>query len=369
MSERGLLITGAGGFLGRFVLERYLNLYPDCTLYLLEHGPFIHKLRQYLDNAFPEAVTAQRIHLFEGDITQPGLGVEAPLREILRDRVTAAIHLAALYHLAAPRDVLMRINVEGTRNLLDFCQELPRLERLAHVSTLAVAGMHTGTFDEKDFDVGQSFKNYYEETKFLAEKLVRERQPGLPAVIFRPAVVVGHSKTGYIDKVDGPYYLLVAISRHLQFIMPDCGPVKNNIAPVDFVTDGLVDIFEKDPDAIGTTVALMDPNPLTYNEFLDLGCQCWPRMKPLVRVPFTWFSPVARLSVFETITGIPWRAFQYGDQMISYTLPESTRRLANVGLACPPLREYIDVLVRYFKEHLRDRTIRRGNWKSILKPE
>ena len=200
----------------------------------------------------------------------------------------------------------MRINVEGTRNLLDFCQELPRLERLAHVSTLAVAGMHTGTFDEKDFDVGQSFKNYYEETKFLAEKLVRERQPGLPAVIFRPAVVVGHSKTGYIDKVDGPYYLLVAISRHLQFIMPDCGPVKNNIAPVDFVTDGLVDIFERS-GCHRNHGGVNGPNPLTYNEFLDLGCQCWPRMKPLVRVPHR--LPAARLSVFETITGIPGGPF------------------------------------------------------------
>ncbi|HOC70330.1 MAG TPA: SDR family oxidoreductase [Candidatus Hydrogenedentes bacterium] len=369
MGERGLLITGGGGFLGRFVLERYLNAYPDYEFHLLEHGPFIHKLRQHLDTSFPEAMSSGRIHVFEGDITQPGLGLEAPLREELKARVTAAIHLAALYHLAAPRDVLMRINVEGTRNLLDFCQELPRLERLAHVSTLAVAGTHTGTFDETDFDVGQSFKNFYEETKFLSEKLVRERRSALPSVIFRPAVVVGHSKTGYIDKVDGPYYLLVAISRHLQFIMPDCGPVKNNIAPVDFVTDGLVDVFEKDPGAIGTTVALMDPDPMTYNEFLDLGCQYWPRMKPLLRIPFAWFAPVARLKLFELVTGIPWRAFQYGNQVINYTLPESTRRLANVGVTCPPLTRYLEVLVQYFKNHLQDQAIRRGNWKSILKPE
>lgn len=367
MGERGLLMTGAGGFLGRFILDRYLQAYPEYTLYLLEHGPFLNKLRQYLDTAHPEA--SERIHIIEGDITQPGLGIEAPLREILKAHVTAAIHLAALYHLAAPRDVLMRINVEGTRNMLDFCQALPQLERFAHVSTLAVAGTHTGTFDEHDFDVGQSFKNYYEETKFLSEKLVRERAPELPAVIFRPAVVVGHSKTGYIDKVDGPYYLLVAVSRHLQFIMPDCGTVKNNIAPVDFVTDGLVDVFEKDPDAVGATVALMDPAPLTYNEFLDLGCRHWPRTKPLIRVPFTWFKPFAQLSLFETITGIPWRAFQYGNQEITYTLPESTRRLAEQGLTCPPLTDYIGVLVHYFKTHLQDRAIRRGGWKSILKPE
>lgn len=369
MDRRGLLITGAGGFLGHFILERYLRDYPDYDLFLLEHGPFVKKLRDGVLAAHPDAEASGRIRIFEGDITLPGLGVDPGVRDALKSRAAAAIHLAALYHLAAPRDVLMRINVDGTRNVLDFCGELPGLERFAHVSTLAVAGMHTGVFDETDFDVGQSFKNYYEETKFLSEKLVRERQSEFPAAIFRPAVVVGHSKTGYIDKVDGPYYLLVAISRHLQFIMPDCGPVKNNIAPVDFVTDGLVDLFEKDPGVLGTTIALMDPDPVTYNEFLDLACRSWPRREPLLRVPYPWFSLIARYAIFERITGIPWRAFQYGNQEISYTLPESTRRLAAVGLRCPPVTEYIPALVQYFKTHLRDRTIRRGNWEAMLKPQ
>ena len=368
MDKRGVLITGAGGFLGRFILERYLRDFPDCDLFLLEHGPFIKKLRDHLQEAHPDAEASGRVRVLEGDITLPGLGLGQDAREILRARTTAAIHLAALYHLAAPREVLMRINVDGTRNMLDFCQDLPGLERFAHVSTLAVAGMHVGNFDETDFDVGQSFKNFYEETKFLSEKLVRERMPEFPATIFRPAVVVGHSKTGYIDKVDGPYYLLVAISRHLQFIMPDCGPVKNHIAPVDYVTDGLVDLFEKDSALRGATIALMDPNPITYNEFLDRACRAWPRREPLVRVPYTWFSLVARYRVFELVTGIPWRAFQYGNQEITYTLPESTRRLAAVGVTCPSQPDYIGVLVDYFKSHLRDQAIRRGNWESILKP-
>lgn len=367
MDQRGILITGAGGFLGRFILERYLREYPDYTLHLLEHGPFLEKLRDHLRNACPEAEDSGRVRVFEGDITQPGLGLDGAVRDTLKHTTVAAIHLAALYHLAAPRDVLMRINVEGTRNMLDFCQELPQLERFAHVSTLAVAGTHTGVFDEKDFDVGQSFKNYYEETKFLSEKLVRERMPDFPASIFRPAVVVGNSKTGYIDKVDGPYYLLVAISRHLQFIMPDCGPVKNNIAPVDFVTDGLVDLFERGEDMRGVTIALMDPDPMTYNDFLDLACQCWPKTKPLMRVPFSWFRLIAQWSLFESLTGIPWRAFQYGNQEITYTLPESTRRLAAVGVKCPSLREYLPALVQFFKTHLQDKDIRRGNWKAMLR--
>ncbi len=367
MTDKCLLITGAGGFLGRFILDRYLAEYPH-TLYLLEHGSFIPKLRAYLNDAHPEAEKTGRVRIFEGDITQPGLALDADARADMIEHVTGAYHLAALYHLAAPRDVLMSINVDGTRNLLDFCGELRGLERFAHISTLAVAGTYTGTFADTDFDKGQGFKNYYEETKYLAEKLVRERMGEIPSLIFRPPVVVGHSKTGYIEKVDGPYYLLVTIGRNLHFIMPDCGPVKCHIAPVDFVTDGMVEIFEKDEDAVGRTTCLMDPDPVTYNTFVDLACEHWPKFKPLLRVPYKVMRPLARLSIFEMVSGIPWQAFQYGDQPIEYQFTESTQRLEAVGLRCPRLPDYMDALVRYYKEHLQDATIRRGNWRNTLKP-
>ncbi len=367
MAEKSLLITGAGGFLGRFVLDRYLNNYAH-DLYLLENGSFVEKLRAYLADAHPEAESSGRVQIIEGDITQPGLALDAAAREEIVGCVTGVIHLAALYHLAAPRDVLMRINVDGTRHLLDFCRELPHLERFGHISTLAVAGTHTGTFSDTDFDKGQDFKNYYEETKFLAEKCVRERMADIPSIIFRPPVVVGHSETGYIEKVDGPYYLLVTIGRNLHVIMPDCGPVKCHIAPVDFVTDGIVELFEKDADAIGRTYCLMDPDPVTYNTFVDLACEHWPKFKPLWRGPYWLLRPVAKFALFEMLTGIPWQAFQYGEQPIEYEFAASTERLAAVGLQCPRLPDYMDVLVRYYKEHLHDAAIRRGSWRKTLAP-
>jgi thioester reductase-like protein len=367
MADKSLLITGAGGFLGRFIIDRYLTEYPH-TLYLLEHGAFLQKLRDHIGQSYPDAESSGRVVIFEGDITKEGLGLDDSTRADLQEHITGVIHLAALYHLAAPRDVLMRINVDGTRNLLDFCRELPRLERFGHISTLAVAGTYEGVFADTDFDKGQTFKNYYEETKYLSEKLVREYRDTIPSVIFRPPVVVGHSKTGYIEKVDGPYYLFETIARNLHFIMPDCGPVKCHIAPVDFVTDGMVEVFEKDETATGKVCCLMDPDPVTYNTFVDLACQHWPKFKPLLRVPFGIMKPVAKWSIFEKLSGIPFQAFQYGDQPIEYAFEESTERLAKVGLRCPRLPDYMDVLVRYYKEHLQDTTIRRGDWRNILKP-
>ena len=198
MERKTVFITGAGGFLGRQLLTYYLQR-EDRDFVLLEHPSFLERLSTWAASM----PNGRRIRVLEGDITQPGLGISAPLKDELKATVTHAIHLAALYNLSAPRDVSVRVNVDGTRNLLDFLHECPRLERFAHTSTLAVAGDYSGVFSEEDFDKGQRHKNFYEETKFLSEKLVREHSATLPTVILRPAVVVGDSQTGYIEKIDG----------------------------------------------------------------------------------------------------------------------------------------------------------------------
>jgi len=360
MAERGIFFTGAGGFLGRFLLPHYLNR-ADTDLFLLENGPFCARLRALVEASVPDEGLRARVRILEGDITRPGLGLAAPVLEELKGRVTHAVHLAALYNLSAPRDLSVRVNVDGTRNVLDFLGGLPHLQKFAHTSTLAVAGTHTGVFTEDDFDRGQSFKNFYEETKFLWEKLVRERRDTLPTVILRPAVVVGHSVTGEIEKIDGPYHTFVTIARHLQLVMPDCGPVKCHIAPVDFVMNAYHALFEDDSSA-GRVYYLMDPNPLTYNAFFDLACAEWGRMKPLVRVPARCLKPLFRLGVVERLTGIPREAYLYGDQPIEYDIAKSTAALARNGVACPPLPSYIGALIRYFREHYHDSGVRRGKW-------
>ena len=363
MADKGVFFTGAGGFLGRFILSHYLER-SDCDLFLLENGPFCKKLESFIESEVADPKKRRRIKIIEGDIAKPDLGLAAPVRDELRGRVTDAIHLAALYNLSAPRDISMRVNVDGTRNLLDFLETAKNFRKLAHTSTLAVAGTYTGLFTESDFDKGQSFKNYYEETKFLSEKLVRERLSTVPAVIFRPGVVIGHSKTGYIEKIDGPYYVFITIKRYLHLVLPNCGATRCQVAPVDFVTDGFYTLFEKENAANGSVFFLMDPSPLFYNDFFDLACDRWPgkRMKPLVRVPPFLMKPVARFGLFQKLTGIPWTAFMYGDQAIEYDIKKSTAALAKHGLRCPPLPSYMDVLLRYFLEHYRDSEIRRERW-------
>lgn len=357
MADKGVFITGAGGFLGRYILAHYLQR-ADCDLFLLENGPFCKRLQAFVEAAAPRS----QVRILEGDITQPDLGLDATTREELKARVTHAIHLAAIYNLSAPRDLSVRVNVDGTRHVLDFLETVKHFKKLAHTSTLVVAGTYSGAFTEDDFDKGQSFKNYYEETKFLSEKLVRERLSTVPAVIFRPGVVVGDSRTGYIEKIDGPYYVFVTIKRYLHVLLPDCGTTRCQIAPVDFVTEGFYTLFEREDAPAGTVFYLMDPHPLTYNEFFDLACERWGRIKPVLRLPQWLMKPIAQIEVVAKLTGIPWKAFMYGDQVMEYRIEKSTAALAKYGIRCPSVPSYIDVMIRYFLEHYRDAAVRRERW-------
>ncbi len=355
-------MTGGGGFIGRHILARMLDR-GDSDVILLEHGLFCQRLNAFLDSHYSDPVKRARVKVLEGDITQPSLGLDAAALDELRERVTQVIHLAALYNLAIPRDVAVQVNVEGTRNVLDVLATLKHLKAFAHTSTLAIAGDCKDVFSDDDFDRGQVFKNYYEETKFLSEKLVRERWDSIPSMVLRPPVVVGDSKTGDIEKIDGPYYLLTMISRRLHYVMPNTGSTKCHIGPVDYVADAFYALLY-DESALGKAFLLTDPTPVTYRDFIDLACERMPRMKPLLWLPPALIKPVAKSWIFQKLSGLPFEAFQYADFPVEYSTPRTVAALAKHGVSCPRVPSYIDVMVRYFLEHYGDPNVRRGNWKQ-----
>ena len=363
MSEKALLMTGAGGFVGRSVLSHYLER-EDCDLYLLEHGRFRERLESYLDGQISQSSRRDRVKVLSGDISRAGLGLDPALADELEQRVTHAIHLAALYNLSAPRNVSVRANVDGTRHVLDFLERIRSLQRFGHTSTIAVAGKHEGTFREDDLDLGQSFKNNYDETKFLSEKLVRERRGSIPTVILRPTTVVGHSRSGEIDKVDGPYYALNMIARNMHRVVPNTGSIKFHFGPVDFVAAAFYHLFE-DEEAVGKVFHLVDPEPLSYLEFFDLACQTMGKPKPLLKLPALLMRPSGRLPMFEKLTGVSREAFEHSFYRVEYDTSHAAPALARHGVSCPPVPSYIDVMIEYFLKHTDDPAVRRGDWKQV----
>jgi thioester reductase-like protein len=363
VSEKALFCTGAGGFIGRYILSHYLEE-EECDLYLLEHGRFRERLESFLDERLPDPAQRKRVKVFSGDISRAGLALDAALADELKQRVTHAIHLAALYNLSAPRDISTRINVDGTRHLLDFLGEIPSLERFAHASTIAVAGKHAGVFREDDLDVGQGFKNNYDETKFLSEKLVRERRDSIPTVIFRPTTVVGHSRTGAIEKIDGPYYALGMIARNMHSVIPNTGDNKFQFGPVDFIADAFYHLFEDDA-SVGKTFHLVDPEPLSYLEFFELACATMGKPKPKLVLPAPLMRPMGRLPMFEKLTGVPREAFEHSFYHVDYDTANVAPALAKHGIRCPPVASYIEVMIEYFLENEGDPAIRKGDWRQV----
>ncbi len=168
----------------------------------------------------------------------------------------------------------LRVNVAGTRNVLDFAEDSPGLRRVQCVSTCYVSGRYAGTFSEDDFDKGQAFNNHYEETKHLAEAEVRTRmRGGLPATIHRPAIVVGDSRTGATQKYDGPYFLIRWLLRQPGIaVLPVVGRpglTHINVVPRDYVVDAISYLSGLD-ESVGKVYQLSDPAPLTVSEFIKV---------------------------------------------------------------------------------------------------
>ena len=231
-----ILMTGFPGFLGSALLPKILRRTGGQAVCLVQ-TKYAPLAAQRIDQLVAEDGSLKgRITLAEGDITAPGLGLH---KGVLGD-VTEAWHLAAVYDLAVDRALGVRVNVDGTRNVLDALERCPKLERLHYFSTCYVSGRYAGPFSEDDLDVGAPFNNFYEETKHLAEVEVRRRMAaGLPVTIYRPSIVVGDSRTGETQKYDGPYFILQWLLRQpTRAVVPLAGDptmTRVNVVPRDFV--------------------------------------------------------------------------------------------------------------------------------------
>jgi len=294
--------------------------------------------------------TRGRIDLVIGDITAPGLGMGETGAKKLRKSLTGCYHLAAVYDLAVARDTGLRINVEGTRNVLEFLGEAPHLRKLDYVSTAYVSGTAVGTYHETDLDVGQSFKNHYEETKFLAEIAVTES--GLPYTIYRPGIVVGDSKTGETAKFDGPYFALNAMDFLPSpglFIRIGDGKAEVNLVPVDFVLEAIARLSSWE-GAKGKTYHLTDPAPCSALGLADLLAKSIGKSFVYVPVPLPVAQLVLAAPQVSQLLGMPSQTLDYFDHPVHYDASQAANDLARFGLACPPLTDYVQTLVAFWKK-------------------
>jgi thioester reductase-like protein len=269
-----VLLTGATGFVGKEILDR-----------LLHRGRRVFALVRATDDAAAAGRLERhaRLTAVAGDIERPGLGLAEPTTAELAEEVTTVLHCAASVSFDLSLEDSRRVNVEGTRNVLDLARRCRRLERLSYVSTAYVAGEPRRLFQEDQLDVGQRFRNPYERSKFEAERMVRERGRGLPLQILRPSIVVGDSRTGRTSSFNVLYAPLKAFARGAIPAIPARRSSPVDIVPVDYVADRAVELADGGPD--GTFHLVAGRNATTVGRLLELAAAQLGRKPPAVLPP------------------------------------------------------------------------------------
>jgi thioester reductase-like protein len=348
-----IFFTGFPGFIGRRLVRDLLERDPEARVAALVEPRFGREAAEVAAEIDPE-----RIEILEGDIADRRLGLAGDMYDRLVAQVSSAYHLAAIYNLAVPLEAAQRVNVEGTGNVLELCARCENLGRLNYVSTAYVAGDRKGVVYEHELVLGQGFKNHYESTKFQAELWVRDAMDKVPTTIYRPAIVVGDSKTGETQKFDGPYYFLRTIARSVQdgIPIPQFGRAEApfNCVPVDFIVNAMVAAAD-DPEALGATLHLVDPDPVTAAEVGRMFSREYAGKDPALRIPPRVIEKALRLKpVRAAYGGAPQEAIRYLNHPVRFDTRRATDILARHNLQCPPLEEYVGPIVSFFKEHEHD---------------
>jgi len=345
-----VLFTGFPGFLGARLLPRLLELRKDVAAVCLVQPRFAALAAEQIAGLEQShAFLRGRIETVAGDLTEPGLGLEGEAARSLRERLVGCFHLAAVYDLAVSRELGMRVNVAGTRHVVDFLRGCPRFRKLDYVSTAYVSGTHRGRFLESDLALGQSFKNAYEETKYLAEKVVADS--GLASTVYRPAVVVGDSQTGETAKFDGPYYVMTAMERLPSpglFLRIGRGANPVNLVPVDFVVEAMARLSAWE-DSAGRTYHLTDPSPRSAQEVARLLARALGKRFLFVPVPLWLAKAMMALPLVQKWLGLPAETLDYFDNPCVYDAGAATRDLSAFGLSCPLFEQYASVLVDFYR--------------------
>lgn len=352
-----IFFTGFPGFLGSRLLPRLVLRREGARAVCLVQAKFAELARaRTAELIAADPALAGRIRLVEGDITRPGLGLGAGERAALAADVREIHHLAAIYDLSVPREPALRVNLEGTRNVLDFAAGCPEFDRLHYVSTCYVSGCHPGIFREDDLDVGQRFNNDYEETKFLAEVEVRARiAGGLAATVYRPAITVGDSRTGETQKYDGPYYVMQWMLRQrgtaVVPVVGDAAATRVNVVPSDFVIAAIEHLSGIEASR-GVTYQLADPAPLTVDAIYELLAEATGQRLIRVRLPLGLAkASLDYVPFLGRFLGIPSASVDYFVHPTEYATDHTRRDLAGSGIACPPLPSYLHRLVDFAREH------------------
>jgi nucleoside-diphosphate-sugar epimerase len=340
-----VFVTGFPGFLGHQLVPRLLKLGEDVEVHCLVEPRFFDTARALAKDLPPH--DQGRLHITPGDIVLPDLGISRDHHSF--DEI---YHLAAVYDLAVSASVAHNVNVTGTDNVLRFGREQANLKRFHYVSTCYVSGSSTGTFRETDLIRGQRFLNHYEASKYQAELSVQSAmKSGMPVTIYRPSVVVGDSRDGSTQKLDGPYPIIQWMNLLPRIaLLPVVGNPSRyrvNLVPSDWLVETLFEL-SRTPDSINRVFQLCDPDPPTVEEAMEILARASDRR--VIKIPMP--MPAARALIGLLSRVLP--GIDLKPQMLDYFRHPAVHEASDLRNVlgdrfwpCPRLDDYAPAMVDF----------------------
>ncbi len=358
-------VTGATGFIGKRLVKKLLERKGSVVHFLIrkESEGKVAALREFW------GVSAARVQPVFGDLTTKKLGVNTDDVKKLKGNIDHFYHLAAVYDLDADEESQIAVNIEGTRNTVELAKAIDA-GHFHHVSSIAAAGLYEGVFREDMFEEAENYEHPYFMTKHESEKIVR-KECKVPWSVYRPAMVVGDSKTGEMDKIDGPYYFFKLIQRIRQFLPPWMPAIgleggRVNIVPVDFVV-GALDHISHQQTTTGKCYHLVDPVGYRVGDVLDIFSKAAhaPRMSLFVNAALLGFIPKSvkkglmalapvrrvRAAIMKDL-GVPEDMMAFVNYPTRFDRRETDAALKGSGVNCPNLNDYAWRLWDYWERHL-----------------
>jgi thioester reductase-like protein len=355
-----VLLTGATGFVGMELLARYLDRTDKPVVVAVRARDATEaerRLGETLEGLFGDCrAHRDRVSAVCADIEQPGLGMTDTARNALAEQVTEIVHCAASVSFSLPLPESRRVNVEGTGQMLELgllCRQWGGISRFSYISTAYVAGRHRGEFGEDDLDIGQSFRNPYEQSKFEAERLVRAYSHRLPIQIFRPSIVVGEQSTGWTASFNVLYTPLKAYVRGKLPAMPARRSAPVDVVPVDYVADAVFELSRDPVDRCRTYNLVAGSKATTVGRLIELSADRLGGREPTVIPP-----PVFKTLVYPVLRhGSSGRGLQrssvffpYFSMDVRYRNEQARQRLEPSGITAPPIENYFDRLLTFAQQ-------------------
>jgi thioester reductase-like protein len=348
-----VFLTGATGFVGMEVLARYLER-GSRPVTCLVRADSDEAARARLD-AILDGLIANGAELFEhrveavrGEMTEEGLGLSQATRERLADEVDTIIHCAASVSFDLPLEEARAINVGGTRRMIDFAklvQGRGGLKKYSQVSTAYVAGTYEGRFTEDDLDVGQGFRNSYEQSKFESEQLVRTEGKDLPWMILRPSIIVGDRASGWTSAFNVMYWPLRALSTGLFKAVPAMPESPLDIVSIDYVADAIIELSDGPAEPQQTFHLTAGTDASSWGEIVSMASRYFRRPEPKAVPPSEFVADHTTLSDMAVAASRIY--FPYFSISTVFDNARTRARLAQAGIHSSPLGDYLDRLLDF----------------------